>query len=121
MRIEDGQAEQHPTPLPLDASHSPGVAPATPAFASGTAQGGARDLTGERLSQLASNEDEIAAAQSFGMSADGSRRQHYLATVAPLGASAGDLMPLSSPPLDPAAAPGEAEPWGALYTPPRGY
>lgn len=94
MRIEDGVAESHPIPLAIDASHSPGVVGATPAFASGTAQGGVRDLTGERLSQLASSEAELGAAQAFGSAADGDRRQHYLATMGPLGGSAGDAMAL---------------------------
>jgi hypothetical protein len=107
MRIEDGAAESHPTPLAIDASHSPGVVGATPAFASGTAQGGVRDLTGERLSQLAASEAECASAQAFGMSADGGRREHYLTTTSPLGASAGDAMDLPPVPdnaLPPAAS-----------------
>jgi hypothetical protein len=121
MRIEDGQPEQHPTPLAVDAAHTPALASPTPAFASGNAQGAVRDATAERLSQLSAAEADIGAAQAFGMSADGSRRQHYLATMAPLGASAGDVLPVDSPPLDPGAAPGEAEPTGAYYDPPRGY
>jgi hypothetical protein len=94
VRIEDGAAESHPTPLAIDASHSPGVVGATPAFASGTAQGGVRDLTGERLSQLAASEAECAAAQAFGQSADGGRRAGYAADISPLGASYGDAMAL---------------------------
>ena len=88
MRIADGTPENHPTPLPIDTAATPGVAPPTPAFASGNEQGGVRDLAGERLSQLAASEAECAAAQSYGMNADGARRQHYAAGMAPLGAPA---------------------------------
>lgn len=121
MRIQDGQAEQHTSVLPLDPEHSPAVTAPTPAFASGAQQGAVRDCTAERLGQLAASEAECAAAQSTGMSADSGRRQHYLATMAPLGASAGDVLPVAAEPLDPGAAAGETAPWGAYYTPPRGY
>ena len=103
MDIATGAAESHPTPLPLDASASPGVQAATPRFPPGTEQSGVRDVTGERLSQLAAGEADIAAAQSAGMAADAGRRQHYLASQTPLGASAGDQMTL--PPVPSAAVP----------------
>jgi hypothetical protein len=120
MRIVDGQPEDHPNVLPLDATASPGVQAATPAFASGQQVGGVRDLTGERLSQLAASEAKLGAAMTAGMTADADRRGRYLASMQPLGASAGDLMPVANPPLDPAGPLGEAEPWGATYDPPRG-
>ena len=103
MRIETGTPEDHPTPLPIDTSATPGVAAPTPVFPSGTEQGGVRDLTGERLSQLAASEAECAAAQSYGQNADGNRRQHYMAAMSPLGASATDEMVL--PPVPAAAVP----------------
>ena len=40
MRIETGTPEDHPTPLPVDASHTPGVVAPTPRFPSGNQQGG---------------------------------------------------------------------------------
>jgi hypothetical protein len=65
-----------------------------------------RDLTGERLSQLAASEAECAAAQSYGMNADGGRRQHYVAAMAPVGAPATDEMAL--PPVPENALPAAA-------------
>jgi hypothetical protein len=103
VKIETGTPEDHPTPLPLDASASPGVVAATPRIPGGSEQGGVRDLTGERLARLAAGEADIAAAQSAGMAADAGRRQHYLASQTPLGASAGDQMTL--PPVPSAAVP----------------
>ncbi len=94
MKIATGQAEQHPTPLPIDTAATPGVVSPTPRFPSGIEQSGVRDLTGERLSQLADSEAEIAAAQSFGVSADSGRRTGYAADISPLGASYGDEMSL---------------------------
>ena len=105
MRIETGTSEPHETPLPLDASATPGVVAATPRFPSWTEQGGVRDLTGERLSQLAASEAECAAAQSAGMSADSGRRAKYAADMAPMGASYGDEMTL--PPVPANAIPAE--------------
>jgi hypothetical protein len=107
MKIATGQPEDHPTPLPLDASGLPGVAPPTvtapgsdsPANA-GLQVGGVRDLTGERLSQLAAGEADWAAAMSAGMSADADRRAHYAAAMAPLGASATDEIALPAVPED---------------------
>jgi hypothetical protein len=66
----------------------------TPRIPGGSEQGGVRDLAGERLGQLAASEAECAAAQSYGMSADGGRRTGYAAGMAPLGASYGDEMAL---------------------------
>jgi hypothetical protein len=118
MRIQDGAAEAHETPLPLNAAATPGVQRPTAVAGQLTPadQGGVlADISGVDFT------GDAAAAMASGMAADGDRRQHYLAGMAPLGGSAGDLMPLSSSPLDPGAVPGEAEPWGALYDPPRGY
>jgi hypothetical protein len=106
VKIETGAPEDHPTPLPLDTSATPAVVAATPRFPSGTEQGGVRDLAGERLSQLAASEAECAAAQTFGMSADGGRRQHYVAAMEPVGASATDEMAL--PPVPDNALPAAA-------------
>src|SRR5690242_2796520 len=107
MRIVDGTPEDHPTPLPLDAGSSPAVAPVTPRYPSGNQQGGVlADISGVDFT------GEVAAAMSLAMSADAGRRTGYEASMKPLAASYGDLMPVSNPPLDPGAAPGEAEPWG---------
>jgi hypothetical protein len=70
MRIADGSQESHETPLPLNVSGLPGVAPPTAIAPSGSQQGTVRDATGERLGQLAATEADIAAAQAFGMGAD---------------------------------------------------
>jgi hypothetical protein len=116
MDIKSGQAESHPTPLPLDTSHTPGVVAPTPRFPSGTEQGGVlADISGVDFT------DEAAAAMASGMAADADRRGRYAAGMSPLGASYGDQMPLSSPPLDPGAGPGEAEPTASYYDPPRSY
>jgi hypothetical protein len=103
VKIETGQAESHQTPLPVDTSATPAVVAPTPAFPSGNAQGAVRDLTGERLELLAASEAECAAAQSYGMGADGDRRGRYEASMKPLGANAGDQMDL--PPVPSAAVP----------------
>jgi hypothetical protein len=116
MRIETGTPEDHPTPLPIDTSATPAVAAATSRFPSGDQQGGVvTDISGVDFTA------DAAAAMATGMAADADRRGRYAAAMAPLGGGAGAVMPVSSPPLDPGAAPGEAEPWGALYDPPRGY
>ena len=116
MRIEDGQPESHETPLPLDASHSPGVVAATPRYPSGTEQGGVlADTSGIDFT------GDAAAAMASGMSADADRRGRYAAGMSPLGASYGDQMAVSSPPLDPSAGEGEALPTAAYYGPPRSY
>src|SRR5690242_14599533 len=77
VHLATGQPEDHPTPLPLNSAGLPGVAPATPGFPPGSEQGGVRDLTGERLSQLAAGEADAAAAMAAGMAAEAGRRQHY--------------------------------------------
>jgi hypothetical protein len=112
MRIADGSPESHETPLPLDASGLPAVAPATATAPSGPQQGGVRDLAGERLSQLAASAAEIAAAQSYGMGADSGRRDGYAADMNPIGANYGDLLPLPEYGTDGTVA-------GHWYDPPR--
>jgi hypothetical protein len=94
VKIETGQAEDHPTPLPVDTSATPAVVAPTPRFPSGNQQGVVRDLTGERLSQLAASEAECAAAQASGMAADSGRRTGYQSDLLPLAASYGDEMTL---------------------------
>jgi hypothetical protein len=95
MRIETGQAEDHPTPLPLDASHSPGVASPTPREPEGTAQGGVYDATAARLAQLGAEETAWTGAMHAGMSADADRRGRYEQGINPLGATGhGDQLAL---------------------------
>jgi hypothetical protein len=92
MRIRDGQPEDHPTPLALDPSSSPGVAPAGVREPAGGAQAGTFDAAGFQSARLAAGEADWQQAMSEGMAADAARRQHYVAAMAPLGASAGDQM-----------------------------
>jgi hypothetical protein len=118
MRIEDGQAESHETPLPLDATAAPGVQRPTAVAGQLTPadQGGVvMDISGVDFT------GEAAAAMAAGMSADADRRGRYLSSMQPFGASAGDGLPVSSPPLDPGLPGGETEPTGAYYDPPRNY
>jgi hypothetical protein len=98
MRIADGSPEDHPTPLPLDPSATPGVQRPGAREPGGAVQGGTRDTVGERLSALSAAEAAIGAAQSAGMAASADRRGHYEASMAPLGASAGDAMSLPDVP-----------------------
>lgn len=88
MDVATGASEDHPTPLPLDASQSPAVAPPTmtePGFTGprdqASLQGGVRDLTGERLADLGSIEAACQSAQSSGMGAENDRRHHYAAAA----------------------------------------
>ena len=89
MRIETGEAESHPTPLPVDTTHTPAVAAPTPRFPSGTEQGGVlMDTSGVDFT------GEAAAAMAAAMSAESGRRGRYAADMSPLGASYGDEMTL---------------------------
>lgn len=116
MRIQDGTPEDHPNVLPLDVGATPAVVAPTPRFPSGNQQGGVlMDTSGVDFTA------EAAAAMASGMAADADRRGRYEQGMSPLGASYGDSMPLSSPPDDPGAGPGEAEPTASFYDPPRGY
>jgi hypothetical protein len=122
VKIATGTPEDHPTPLPLDASATPGVQRPT-AIQPGQLSGPtvpAMDTVAMNLEQQRLGTADCAAAMDAGMSADGARRQHYETDILPIGSAYGDLMPVSSPPLDPAGPLGEAEPWGATYDPPRG-
>src|SRR5262245_54582942 len=96
MDIATGAAESHPTPLPYDPGMSPATAreTVTAGLLTPADQGGVRDLTGERLGQLASYEQDCAAAQSAGMAAENRRRDHYAQDVLPQGAAYGDAMAL---------------------------
>jgi hypothetical protein len=84
VKISTGSPEDHPTPLPLNSEHSPGVQQPTvrdpgstgPADA-GIQVVGVYDGTAARLGQMGALEAECAAAQSAGMAAEGARRQHY--------------------------------------------
>ena len=93
MKIADGTPEDHPTPLGLDASATPGVAPPPVTSGSGTEQGGVRDCAA-KARRLAAAEAEISGAQHSGMSADGGRRRELKLDMAPLAASYGDEMTL---------------------------
>jgi hypothetical protein len=87
MDIKSGQAESHPTPLPLDASATPGVVAPIPRFPSGAVQGGVvTDISGVDFT------GEAAAAMHAGMAADADRRGRYAASMSPIGASGGDQM-----------------------------
>ena len=89
MDIKSGQAESHETPLPLDTSATPGVAPPTPVFAAGNVQGAVLgDISGVDFTA------EATAAMHAGMAADADRRGRYAAAMGPLGAPATDEMSL---------------------------
>jgi hypothetical protein len=97
MKISTGASESHETPLPLDASGLPGVQAPTAIAPGETVQGAVRDLTGERLAQLAAGTADASAAMAAGMAADSDRRGRYATSMAPMGASYGDLLPLPEP------------------------
>jgi hypothetical protein len=59
-----------------------------------------RDLTGERLGQLAGYEADIRAAQHAGMTAENDRRSGYAADISPQGAAYGDQPTLPTVPED---------------------
>ena len=105
MHISTGTQEDHPTPLPLDDSGLPGVAPVTATAASGTQQGGVMDATSMFAEQRDQGEADVRAAQAFGMSAETGRRDHYSQDVLPQGASYGD--PMNIPPVPANAVPAE--------------
>lgn len=79
----------------------------------------ARDLTGERLGQLAGYEQDITAAMQSGMAAEDGRRQHYGQDILPQGAAYGDFMTLDGGALEAGAGGGEALPVAYFYDPPR--
>lgn len=113
MDIATGQPEDHPTPLPLDASALPAVAPPTAVV------GG--QLTGPTVpaavvsypGQMAGTEAAAQAAQAAGHAAETARRQHYEAGMLPLGTTGhGDQMNL--PPVPSNALP-PADSYGYPY------
>ena len=108
----------------LDATMSPAVArlPVTAGQLDPvTDQMPQRDLTGERLADLAVMEADCRAAQAAGMSAEDDRRDHYQGQALPLGGRIGDTMTLPMSPLDPGVgSTGTTDPSGAFYDPPRG-
>jgi hypothetical protein len=95
MKIATGTPEDHPTPLPLDTSATPAVAPPTQRFPSGAVQGGVlADTSGVDFT------GEAAAAMAAGMSADADRRGRYAASTGHHGASAGDQMVIPDVPAN---------------------
>ena len=93
MDIKSGQAEQHPTPLSLDASHSPGVVRPTPVFPGETGRDGSQGGVLADTSGVDFTAD-AAAAMHAGMAADADRRGRYATAMSPLGASYGDALPV---------------------------
>jgi hypothetical protein len=122
MIISTGEAEQHPTPLPLDSTHTPDVQAQTARVPSGAQQGGVSDTLGQQAERLDGYERDLAAAMAAGMAAELGRRGGYHADILPAGAAYGDTMMLSDSPLDPGVgSTGTTDPSGALYDPPRNY
>jgi hypothetical protein len=111
MDIKSGQAEDHPTPLPLDASGLPGVAPQPQVFASETGRDGSQGGVATDTSGVDFTTD-AAAAMHAGMAADADRRGRYATGMSPLGASYGDDMNLPPYGTDGTVA-------GHWYDPPR--
>ena len=111
MDIKSGQAETHETPLPLDTSATPGVAPPTPVFPSETGRDGSQGGVLADISGVDFTAD-AAAAMHAGMAADADRRGRYATTMSPLGASYGDDLP-----LPPYGTGGTVA--GSWYDPPR--
>jgi hypothetical protein len=111
MDIKSGQAESHPTPLSLDTSATPGVAPQTPRFPAETGRDGAQGGVVTDTSGVDFTGD-TAAAMHAGMAADADRRGRYATTMSPLGASYGDDLP-----LPPYGTGGTVA--GSWYDPPR--
>jgi hypothetical protein len=59
-----------------------------------------RDLTGERLEQLAGYEQDITAAQAAGMGAENDRRTGYMSQIEPPGSAYGAAMTLPPVPVN---------------------
>jgi hypothetical protein len=111
MDIKSGASEPHETPLPLDASHTPGVAAQTPTFPSETGRDGSQGGVLADTSGVDFTAD-AAAAMHAGMAADADRRGRYATTMSPLGASHGDDMALPAYGTEGTVA-------GSFYDPPR--
>jgi len=90
MDIKSGQPESHETPLPLDASHSPGVAPPTQVASNETTQMGPTFINTSGVDFTA----DASVAMAAGMAADADRRGRYAAAMGPMGAAATDEMSL---------------------------
>jgi len=103
MDIATGQPEDHPTPLPYDASQSPALArPTSIASApSPVNQVGVFDATAEQGARLSGYEADVRAAQATGQNARNSMLAAYEADIAPPGAMYGTQPTL---PLVPEAA-----------------
>jgi hypothetical protein len=121
--IATGRPESHPTPLPLDESQSPGVAPPT-AIVPGQLHGptyDARDTTGEYQAQMSALEGDCRAAQATGQGARGAMLAHYSQAILPVGAAYGDAMAL--PPVPANAVPSEGSdlyPYSGMEPTPAG-
>jgi hypothetical protein len=102
MDIATGAAQAHEPLLPYSPENSPATAPPTPVASapSPANQGTVRDLTGERLGQLAQAEADIRAAQASGFRAENGRRSGYAADISPAGAAYGDQPALPVVPED---------------------
>ena len=119
MKISTGEPESHPTPLPVDASHSPAVAPPTVREPSGTEQGAVMPTTAMFAEQAAAGTADVSAAMAAGMAADAGRRGGYERDIQPLGAQYGDLMTLPGGYPDSGTVGGLTSPAGYFYDPPR--
>jgi hypothetical protein len=108
MRIADGSPESHETPLPLDPSRSPGVAPPTQIASNETTQMGPTFISSSGADFTA----DASVAMAAGMAADADRRGRYATTMSPLGASYGDDMALPAYGTEGTVA-------GSFYDPPR--
>ena len=108
MDIKSGQAESHPTPLPIDTSATPGVAPPTQVASNETTQMGPTFINTSGVDFTA----DASAAMAAGMAADADRRGRYATTMSPLGASYGDSLNLPPYGTDGTVA-------GHWYDPPR--
>jgi hypothetical protein len=123
MDIATGRPEDHPTPLPYDASQSPATAPPT-AIASAPSPGnqvGVFDAMGEQDSRLGGYEADIRAAQATGQNARNAMLAHYSQDILPQGAAYGDLMALPVVPAN--AVPTEASdayPYSGMEPTPAG-
>ncbi len=87
MIISSGQPESHESLLPLNTAATPGVAPPTQRFPSGTEQGGTvTDSSGIDFT------DAAQQAMTTGMSNDAGRRGRYAGDISPAASSYGDEM-----------------------------
>jgi hypothetical protein len=123
MRIQDGSAEDHPTPLPLNESNSPATARPT-AIVPGQLSGptvAAADTVGQQRERLSGMEADVRGAMASGMSAEHDRRAHYQQGILPTGSAYGDGLPL--PPVPPNIVPSEGSdlyPWSGMEPTPAG-